>query len=162
VKSRSTDPQQDLKAWLVENLSSKDKARRKRAEEKLDSLGPAAFDIVLDLLRDEAHKRRRAKRGLYWGMGIYLGIIGVVVLAWVAHGLITQRWGKFPEVFQFFTFFSFFGAAAAASAAQKTGTRWLARYHDPGHIGAFLDALGTANDKETTEAARMPIPISAR
>ena len=144
----------DLKKWLVENLSSRDKARRARAEEVLESLGPEAFDVVLDILRTEAQKRRKRRRGAAWVFGIYIGVLLIAISAWTAHGLITHHWGHFH--FQFFQFFQFSGIIAGAyavSATQKSGTKFLARYHDPRHIGEFLDTLATMNDKETREIA---------
>jgi hypothetical protein len=142
------------KEWLSTQLASQSEIVRRHALEEVEKMGPAGVDLVLSMVRDEAKKRQNKRRCFLWGLGIYLSVIGAVVLIWVGKGLSTGRWDDFPDgLFNVFTYAGGFGAYSAASISLKSGAEWLAKFKDPRLVGPFLENL-TSGDKDLAAIAQ--------
>lgn len=142
-----------MKTWLVSKLSSKDEVERTKAEQTLESLGPAGVDLVMELVRDEAvTRRKKRKRNRIVGTILALAIFAIVA-AWIINGVTTGKWGHTGFPFYLFAklFAPLFGAYAVSNA-QSAGTKWLTQFQDPRLVSSLLDAMDT-DDKELQHIA---------
>lgn len=144
----------DIDTKVVEKLSSKKAEERVWAEQQLEQLGPQQIDALMATLQAEGRKRRKRKRLGYTIFYGYLGVVLLVVGVYVAHGMITGHYGKFPSaLFNFFTYCSGIFGAAAASQVQKNAATRLAQFDDKRAVGPLAEAL-TFEDKNVQAVAR--------
>src|SRR4051812_34431744 len=74
----------------VNKLSSKKVEEREAAQKTLDALGASKFDILLNLLQQEAAGRRSRRRFVTVGLSVYLALV-------VAMLVVPLMFGERPE-----------------------------------------------------------------
>ena len=142
------------KESAVRLLESKEEWKREMARSWLEEHQESAGDLILTRLRQEAAKRKRKQRLVYWGFGIYGGVLVTVLLGWLGIGLMTGRWADFPwQLFQAFSYMGIFGSIGAASQFQRSATEVIAQFDDVRFVPDLVDALGYS-DKHMNDVSR--------
>ena len=135
-------------------LENKDARKRAIGTAALARLGEDSGDLILGRLREESAKRKKKQRFVYWGFGIYGGVILTVLFVWLGIGIGTGRWGEFPwQLFQAFSYMGIFGSIGAASQFQKSATEVIARFDDIRYVPELVNALAFS-DKHMSDVAR--------
>src|SRR5438552_3611038 len=134
-------------------LEQKDPAKRQLGQRALERIGPEAADLILKRLQQEATKRKKRRRIMIWVAGTYGTLFGGWALIWLAAGLYTGHWGRFPwQAFQFVNMFSIFAGATALSQFQKGAMAVAAKLDDTRYVPYLIDSLASS-DKSLHELA---------
>ncbi len=130
------------KETALKLLESKEEWKRNIARSWLEDHAESAGDLILSKLREEAARRKKKQRFVYWGFGIYGGVILTVFLVWLGIGIGTGRWADFLwQLFQAFSYMGIFGSIGAASQFQKSATEVIAQFDDVRYVPDLVDAL---------------------
>ena len=135
----------------IKGLESKDERVRNASLSALEQQGASAGSIIVERLKTEAAKRKRKRRMVYWGLGIYAAVVLIATGFWVSIGLTGDRWPEFPwQLFQMFSYMGVFGSVTAATQFQKSAVQLLATFDDSKYIPELVDAAGS-QDKTMAE-----------
>ena len=133
----------------LKDLTSKNSQKRIAAEQLLESLGPSGFELILELMGSEASTRKKQRKCTAYGIGIYIGILALVVCV----SLLRHK--GFPT--DIFTSASgmtgIFGGLAYVSQAQKNGAKWISQFDtDKRAAGPLIDSLAWQDQGLRTKA----------
>lgn len=115
---------------LVEQLTSRKAEVRQAAERELESLGDAAIEPLIDLLKHEvAARKRRIRVGFAW-----MGVLGAFLVT-------LQLIGVLSDVSSMAGIFCSFSGIMYASQLEKNAAGRLARFDDVRTLPALAQAL---------------------
>lgn len=128
--------------FALNQLSDKNEERRRWAEQRVRKMSPAELDRLMVLVKQEGSKRKRRRKIVSLIGRVWLSLILIMCLAYIAHGLWTGTWGDLPDKFIGLGGIAGIGTIfLAASNTQKNAARALAIFDHTAAVGVFAEAL---------------------
>jgi hypothetical protein len=151
VQTVDTDPTDIL--GVVKKLGSGKKPEREVAEKTIAEMGPAAVEVLLNVVQAESANYRKKQRCFRFGWVAFVAAVVLPILFIVGRGLITGVWKGMGDYFTFLpSMVGAMGAVAAVTQLHKNAATALASVGDVRAVGALIEVL-EVDDKAVQKAA---------
>lgn len=128
--------------FALNQLADKNAERREWAEDRVRQMSALEVSELIEKVKEEGAKRKRRRRVVLCALSIYISILSIWILWYLALGLWTGKWGDSPfSHIMLFNVVGCFGWFIGVNGAQRDAARALAIFNHRSAVGVYAEAI---------------------